>query len=254
MVIGTQPRRRETWQPTGRTEKTQDYYVSREMRDLPDYWVPQVDPDGNVRDRVWNEEAERARHIEAVQAELAFIERYAMASVLDFGAGLGWFLSAIDPDLFRSAVETSPIALRMLRRIRGLSVFTALDEVPTASQDVVVAHHVFEHLVDPIAAINHIRRILAPGGYLVLGTPDFGSPCAKRFGPKYRMLHDPTHISLFTLESMHRFLRDHAFTILDVQFPFPARYATAENFDRWNRPSEVSPPWPGNWMTFYCQR
>jgi hypothetical protein len=53
---------------------------------------------------------------------------------------------------------------------------------------------------------------------------------------------------------MHRFLRDHAFHIDDVRFPFPARYATAENFARWNDTSQVSPAWPGNWMTFYCTR
>jgi SAM-dependent methyltransferase len=119
---------------------------------------------------------------------------------------------------------------------------------------VVMCYHVIEHVADPIEFIGDIRRVLRPGGWLILGTPDFASPCAKRFGDNYRMLHDPTHCSLFTLESMHRLLRDRGFTIQDVCFPFPERYATAETFARWNDTGSVSPPWPGNWMTFYCQR
>jgi hypothetical protein len=90
-----------------------------------------------------------------------------------------------------------------------------------------------------------------------MSTPDFASPCAKRFGDHYRMLHDPTHVSLFTLESMHRFLRDHGFRIDDVRFPFPERLATAETMERWRRgpvDGEWSPPWPGNWVTFYASK
>ena len=89
---------------------------------------------------------------------------------------------------------------------------------------------------------------------MILGTPDFASPCAKRFGDSYRMLHDKGHVSLFTNESMHRFLIDNGFTIDEVRHPFPEEYATAENFARWNDTSRMSPPWPGNWMTFYARK
>jgi SAM-dependent methyltransferase len=122
------------------------------------------------------------------------------------------------------------------------------------SVDLVVCLHVIEHLSDPILAITEIRRILKPGGWAIISTPDFDSPCAKRFGDNYRMLHDRTHCSLFTLESMHRFIRDHGLEIRDLKFPFPERYATLGTFSRWADTSKMSPPWPGNWMTFYCVR
>ena len=120
--------------------------------------------------------------------------------------------------------------------------------------DAVVCYHMIEHCKDPIFAIAEIRRVLKPGGWLILGTPDFDSPCAQRFGDNYRMLHDDTHCSLFTCESMHRFLKDGAFDIQEVKYPFPDRFATAETFARWHDTSKMSPPWPGNWMSFYCQR
>ena len=47
-----------------------------------------------------------------------------------------------------------------------------LAAVADASQDFVVAHHVLEHLEDPIAALHEWRRVLRPGGLLFLGLPD----------------------------------------------------------------------------------
>lgn len=251
MVITSQPRIREQWNPTGRRD-VQDYYVVRECPDVAgDYWAPKVDPDGVLRNR--DTEEERLRYLEDVADEIAFAKSCKPEWILDIGAGLGWFLDAVKVEK-RGYIEISPYCLKRLYE-KGIFAYSSLEELKhNHVWDVVVMHHVIEHLSDPIQAICHVHRLLKRGGYLILGTPDFASPCAKRFGDKYRMLHDPTHRSLFTLESMHRFLRDHGFTILDVKFPFPDRYATAENFMRWNDTSRVSPPWPGNWMTFYCQR
>ena len=55
--------------------------------------------------------------------------------------------------------------------------------------------------------------------------------------------------------SMHRFLRDHRFHIDRVDYPFfETRYFTAEMLLRLLDPSTTSPPFYGNFMTFYCTR
>ena len=91
---------------------------------------------------------------------------------------------------------------------------------------------------------------------LILGTPDFDSGAARRWGARYRLVHDPTHISLFTNDSMHRFLRDHGFDIEYVDYPyFETRYFTSENLARQlDATSEVSPPFYGSFMTFYSRK
>jgi D-sedoheptulose 7-phosphate isomerase len=124
-----------------------------------------------------------------------------------------------------------------------------------ASFDVIVAHHVIEHLFDPIAFIQQVRTLLKPGGHLLLATPDFDSGCARRFGGNYRLLHDPTHVSLFSNESMFRFLRDHGFVVDRVHYPFfETRHFTRENLLRLFDVSAVSPPFYGNYMSFYCRK
>lgn len=251
MIVLENRRNFKPWAPTGKTEVWQDYYQPREANaDYADYWEEIVDPDGVRRVRDCDEE--RFRYLADVAEEINYVNDLKPQCVLDFGAGLGWMLSAINAKA-KTAIEVCSKAVKRLQH-QGIVVHRDIADVETHSQDVVIAHHVFEHLLDPVGAIAHVRRILRNGGHLVLGTPDFGSVCAERFGSNYRMLHDQTHCSLFTLESMTRMLRDNAFTIHKVSFPFPERYATAENFMRWNDTSKTSPAWPGNWMTFFCRR
>ncbi len=245
------PRCKPRWAPCGRRETFQDYYWTREATgEATEYWQPKRDPDGRLRDRFSN--AERQSFLSDHADMLEMIEAIQPDRVLDFGAGPGWLLREISAE-HKSAVEIDPRAIAELQS-HEIAVHGDLLGLEPASYDLVIANHVIEHLVDPIGDLRLLRNCLVPGGWLILGTPDFGSPCAQRFGSNYRMLHDPTHISLFTLESCTRFLRDNAFTIEEVRFPFPERFNTIETWLRWSDTSKVSPPWPGNWMTFYCTR
>jgi SAM-dependent methyltransferase len=120
---------------------------------------------------------------------------------------------------------------------------------------VVVLHHVIEHVADPAALVREIRRILADDGLFILATPNFDSGCARRFGEKYRLLHDKTHITLFSDDSMRRFLRDHGFRIERSDYPyFETPYFSEENLLRLMDTEQVSPPFYGNFMTFYCRK
>jgi SAM-dependent methyltransferase len=240
------------WSPVGRGETLQDYYTVRQpSSNHSQYWTSRVDPDGRLREKI--SEQERVSYLENIDEELLFVRSLEPGRIVDFGCGPGWFLESLCRHWDKMGIEIAPHAVAELQR-KGITVVDSTAEVPDAWADVVFCHHVIEHLSDPIAAIGEIHRMLCKGGWLIIGTPDFESPCAKRFGSNYRLLHDGTHCSLFTLESMHRFLRDHGFFIKTLHFPFPEKYATPENFARWNDTSKVSPPWPGNWMTFYCVR
>ena len=78
---------------------------------------------------------------------------------------------------------------------------------------------------------------------------------ARRYRERYRLLHDPTHISLFSNDSMHRFLRDHGFRIERVRYPyFEGRHFNQANLTRLLEGEGISPAFYGNFMTFYCER
>jgi len=205
-----------------------------------------------LRDRF----GEREQYVDDRAEELAWIASLEPGRVLDVGCGPGWMLAAMSDKWIKVGVDTSKKAIAAAQDLGLFAFHGDIDSpnVPMNSFDLVIHYHVIEHVRDPIAEMVRIIEVLKRDGRLLLGTPDFGGPCAERFGKRYRMLHDPTHRNLFTRESMHRFLTDYGFDVERIGYPFPDRFATASTFARWHDVEKTSPPWPGNWMTFYCRR
>lgn len=234
-----------------------DYFVRREPSVLPDfeeaYWGTVVDPDGKVRDR----HAERDQHVGDFHKEIDHLNALPGGRLVDVGCGLGFLLSALDDTKWeRHGVELSAYAAEHASRWAAVHV----GDLEGASYeddffDAVVMSHVIEHVPDPFSLVKEIWRVMKPGGTLILCTPDFDSGAARHFGEQYRLFHDKSHITLFSSESMHRFLRDHGFLIDHVDYPFfETRYFTKENLLRLFDTSKISPPFYGNFMSFYCRK
>ncbi|HEY1813782.1 MAG TPA: class I SAM-dependent methyltransferase [Kofleriaceae bacterium] len=232
------------------------YFSRREPTTAPDYdaayWGTVVDPDGKQRDRT----RERDQHLEDLAIELAYIRALAPGRIVDVGCGLGFLLSGIPETWDRHGVEVSRFAAEHARTYGTIHVGDLSSaKFDDAAFDVVVLHHVIEHVDKPLALLREIRRILRPNGKLVLGTPDFDGAMARRFGDKYRLLHDPTHVSLFTNESLFRTLRDEGFIVEHVEYPFfETRHFTKESLMRLFDIAQMSPPFYGSFMTFFCEK
>lgn len=116
------------------------------------------------RERIWR------RRLAAVEALVARPGR-----LLDVGCGTGDFLTlarARGWDV--TGTELSPYAAKVATS-RGLTVVPG--EVweaglPSDRFDIATCWHVIEHVADPKRALEEIRRVLRPGGWLVLATPN----------------------------------------------------------------------------------
>jgi SAM-dependent methyltransferase len=110
----------------------------------------------------------------------AMIRRYAAQVVcpriLDAGSGTGVNLADYSTIGRATGVELDRTAASIARR-HGHGRVAVGDlcrlPFPSASFDVVVSTDVIEHIVDDVAALSELRRVLAPDGRIVLTTPAY---------------------------------------------------------------------------------
>jgi len=105
----------------------------------------------------------------------------APAVVLDVGCGDGSALAVVatqNPGHRFAGIDWSAAALGQARA-RGLTVVrgTMQTRLPVAdgAADVVIMSELIEHLVDPDGAVAEVRRVLRPGGALLLSTPNLAA-------------------------------------------------------------------------------
>jgi ubiquinone/menaquinone biosynthesis C-methylase UbiE len=141
-------------------------------------------------------------------------------------AGLAGRVAAADIEAayLQHAARLCP-TLPNLELVRDDICATAL---PEKSFDLVLCTEVVEHILDSAAALRGMRRLLKPGGMLVLSTPQRYSPlelAAKiAFLPGViqlvrRIYREPVletgHINLMTARTVQRQLRDAGFEIVE---------------------------------------
>jgi len=135
------------------------------------------------------------------------VEPHGWNRMLDVGCGagelmaqhreLGWSVTGIEPDPRAAA----------LSRGRGLEVHhgTVFDApLDGRNFDVILMSQVIEHLPDPVEALKRAGRWLAPGGKVVLITPNASSLCFKFFGSHWFPLEAPRHLFLFDPDTIRR--------------------------------------------------
>jgi SAM-dependent methyltransferase len=66
--------------------------------------------------------------------------------------------------------------------------------------------HVIEHLHDPKSILRTCAQLLKPGGQLSIATPNLTSRGHEIFGPDWFGLQSPTHLVLFTPDSLCKVL------------------------------------------------
>ncbi|MEV0633926.1 class I SAM-dependent methyltransferase [Streptomyces sp. NPDC050619] len=103
-------------------------------------------------------------------------------TILDIGCGDGTAAATAAPLLTGHRVIGVDWSQDALKRARAHLTYPIRGELTGAglpfaagSADAVLFSEVIEHLVDPDAALDEIRRVLRPGGHLMLSTPNLAA-------------------------------------------------------------------------------
>ena len=236
------------------------YYKKRDYRgDFENYHGMNEDPDGNIKDML-SEEIKNSK-INTCKDEIDFINNIASdgtrRSILDLGCGIGVISSQFSDNYDKYGLEVSEDSVNYAKKYISNVHHGELEKNTYQDEffDVIFSYHVIEHVPEPISFIKNICSIMKTNGHLIIGTPNFDCAMARRFGSKFRLLHDKTHVSLFSDFSLRDMLEDYGFQVDKIEYPFfNTEYFTHENLLRLDDTSKVSPPFYGNFMTIYARK
>jgi len=135
-------------------------------------------------------------------------------SVLDVGGGAGWELKALresDARVNRTQVVDLDPGAQKLAETNGHGYFCGRIEEFQSEQrfDLIVLLNLIEHVRYPCDVMRKIRTLLAPGGLILVKTPNWEALDARLFrDASWAGLHCPRHWVLFTRRSFEKLARD----------------------------------------------
>jgi 2-polyprenyl-3-methyl-5-hydroxy-6-metoxy-1,4-benzoquinol methylase len=143
--------------------------------------------------------------------------------ILDVGCGAGFFLRALDPNKWeRWGVEPGRNAASAATRAIGEDRLSCGDllgaSFESAKFDVVTLWSSLEHTSDPPAEVREVRRILKPGGTLIVQVPNIASYQARIFRGDWFALDAPRHRYHFSETTLKRVLVESALQPYRVTF------------------------------------
>ena len=158
---------------------------------------------------LWGEHRSRYRFAiegSGVRAQGSGACGLASMTVLDVACGAGFGLQMLrQAGASPIGVDYDAGTLGEVRRTQPASRLLRGDAtrlpLKTGSIDLVVSFETIEHVPDASALVSEIRRVLKPGGRLVLSTPN------RAFGPPERHTGNPFHVREFTADELRDLLR-----------------------------------------------
>ena len=139
---------------------------------------------------------------------------------LDVGCATGRLLEAMRERGWQvRGVDLCPESAAYAGRHRGVEVFTGtLGEArfPGASFHAVHFSHLIEHVPSPRTFLSEVRRVLLPGGLVVVTTPNVDGFQARLFRGRWRSAI-ADHLTLFSIRTLRRLLVEGGFEVLAVQ-------------------------------------
>ena len=139
------------------------------------------------------------------------------ARLLEIGSGLGHLVGQLEDSFETYGMDINRWAVKESKAVvEETKLQTASAEEISFADDcfgVVIIKHIVEHLPNPEKAIDEIGRVTAPGGILILATPNLDSLLKPVKGESWIGYQDPTHISLHAPSVWLGWIRNAGFSL-----------------------------------------
>lgn len=147
---------------------------------------------------------------------LAGLPRGRESRVLDVGCGSGILVYALGLAGVATSIGVDPFAPEDRTFDNGSKVLRRDVSEVEGEYDLITFHHSFEHVPDPASALRDARRLLAPGGRILVRMPTVSSEAAETYGTQWVQLDAPRHLTIFSREGMAALAAEHDLDLVAV--------------------------------------
>lgn len=124
------------------------------------------------------------------------------ARILDVGCGAGVLLWDLRNLGFANTMGVDPFLEKELEFANGLRIRKQTFFEVGGTWDLIMFHHVLEHLADPIETLQHASRLLSPNGTCLIRTPTVSSYAWEHYGVNWVQLDAPRHLCIHSDKSI----------------------------------------------------
>jgi len=139
------------------------------------------------------------------------------ARILDLGCGSGTLLRRMQSAGFTHLCGADPYAPMEVTE-PGFQILRSERPPEGERYDLVMMHHVLEHLADPVLALARAREILEPNGRLLVRVPVAGSYIHRKYGAHWYNLDAPRHLVVPSVRGMEGLARQAGLRLLRSGF------------------------------------
>lgn len=148
-----------------------------------------------------------------------------LTKILDIGCGTGRLVKFLNQKGFiAQGCDSAPEAVKAAQINNNTSTIrkTSATSLPykIESFDLVTSISTIEHLTkkDSREFLKEVKKVLKPGGYLFMVTPNYSSPSRYLLGKKWYGYQDPTHVNYFGPKSIKTLLLNSGFKNINFSF------------------------------------
>lgn len=145
--------------------------------------------------------------------------------ILEIGAADGFFLKYIQskkPEVRLYAVETDLSTLEARNNINGLVSYNNIEDLINEGIifDLVLMHHVLEHIVNPDFLLSQIKDLMGENSQLIIEVPSLDDPLRKLYNiEEYEnFFFQSQHPYYYSAISLKKLMTHNDFHILDLIF------------------------------------
>lgn len=124
------------------------------------------------------------------------------SSILDVGCGTGKLLLSLKIAGFKKLCGIDPFIANSIIYENNLIIEKKFLHEMDGQWDLIMFHHSFEHIPDPIDTMKCVSRLLSPKGVCLIRIPTTSSYAWEHYKENWVQLDAPRHLFLHSLQSM----------------------------------------------------